>query len=118
MTDVFQATVGEPWICPVLGWSLSPTGEGPSHLTSASQVHLQWAQCPGNVVKQRVIFAEAHDSTVLGSVLGPRVGAGGHTAPSRSPPIGTRFKILSQVTDTWAACVPVARKSLRLGDRR
>lgn len=68
-------------------------------------------------MKQRVIFAEAHDGTVLGSMLGPRVGAGGHTAPRRNPATGTQFKILSKVTDTWAVCVPVARKSLRLGDR-
>lgn len=92
MTDVFQATVGEPWTCPVLGWSLAPTRTGLSHLTSVLQVHLQWAQCPGNVVKQRVIFAEAHDGTVLGSVLGPRVGAGGHIAPSSSLPTGTSLR--------------------------
>lgn len=45
-------------------------------------------------MKQRVIFAEAHDGTA-GSVLGPGVGAGGHTTPSWSPATGTQFKTLS-----------------------
>lgn len=46
-----------------------------------------------HVVRPRVICAEAHDdSTASGSVLGPGVGAGGHTAPSWSPPIDFQFK--------------------------
>lgn len=72
-----------------VGHSLPPRA-GAAHLTSAPQVQLcNGHECPGNVVKHRVTFTEAHSSTAPGSVLGPRVGTGGHMAPRGSPAAGT-----------------------------
>lgn len=113
MTNAFQATLGEPRaeVCPMLAWSFSPPGAGAAHLTSAPRVQLcNGHECPGNMVKQRVTFAEVHNGTAPGSVLGPRVGAGGYTAPRGSPATGAWFGT------HWGSCAPVARESLRLGD--
>lgn len=58
----------QPWVNPgyVLCWVDYSHPQLQGLATSpVSQVHLQWAQCPGNVVKQRVIFAEAHDGMYL-----------------------------------------------------